>query len=95
MDVESSTKILRNWDTYSLCSLLMPGVNPNIWKGRGGVQVWEIDQMCHICDIESVQYYATLAITLAMREKSREKLYQELGVESLKGKTKLPFIVMI
>ena len=33
--------------------------------------------------IESVQYNASLAITGAIRGTSREKLYQELGLESL------------
>ena len=36
--------------------------------------------------IESVQYNATLAITGAMRGSSREKLYQELGFESLRDR---------
>ena len=34
--------------------------------------------------IESVQYNAALAITGAIRETSKAKLYQELGLESLK-----------
>ena len=34
--------------------------------------------------LESVQYNAALAITGAIRGSSREKLYQELGLESLK-----------
>ena len=33
--------------------------------------------------LESIQYNATLAITGAIRETSKEKLYQELGLESL------------
>ena len=33
--------------------------------------------------IESIQYNACLAITSAIRDSSREKIYQELGVESL------------
>ena len=33
--------------------------------------------------LESIQYNATLAITGAIRETSKEKLYQELGFESL------------
>ena len=36
--------------------------------------------------IESVLYNATLVITGAIREISKEKLYQELGFESLKGR---------
>ena len=36
--------------------------------------------------IESVQYNAALAITGAIRGTSKEKLYQELGFESLKDK---------
>ena len=35
-------------------------------------------------ELESIQYNATLAITGAIRCCSREKLYQELGLESLK-----------
>ena len=34
---------------------------------------------------ESVQYNASLAITGAIRETSQEKLYQELGLESLRS----------
>ena len=34
--------------------------------------------------LESVQYKAALAITGATQGSSREKLYQELGLESLK-----------
>ena len=33
--------------------------------------------------LETIQYNAALAITSAMRGTSREKLYQELGLESL------------
>ena len=36
--------------------------------------------------LESVQYDAALAITGAIRGSSREKLYQELGLESLKSR---------
>ena len=36
--------------------------------------------------LESVQYNAALAITGAIRGSSREKLYQELGFESLKSR---------
>ena len=36
--------------------------------------------------LESVQYKATLAITGAMQGNSRDKLYQELGLESLKSR---------
>ena len=36
--------------------------------------------------IESVQYNAPLAITGAIRGTSKEKLYQELGLESLKDR---------
>ena len=35
--------------------------------------------------LECVQYDAALAITGAIRGSSREKLYQELGLESLKS----------
>ena len=46
--------------------------------------------------IESVQYNAALAITCAIRGSSREKLYHELGLESLHDRRwyrKLCFIV--
>ena len=36
--------------------------------------------------LESVQYDAALAITGAIGDSSREKLYQELGLESLKSR---------
>ena len=36
--------------------------------------------------LESVQYNAALAITGAIRSSSREKLYQELSLESLKSR---------
>ena len=36
--------------------------------------------------LESVQYKAALAITGAIQGSSREKLYQELGLESLKSR---------
>ena len=35
---------------------------------------------------KSVQYYAVLAITCAIRGTRQEKLYQELGFESLKDR---------
>ena len=34
--------------------------------------------------IESIQYNACLAITGAIRDSSREKIYQKLGLKSLK-----------
>ena len=37
--------------------------------------------------LESVQYKAALAITGAIQGTSRDKLYQELGLESLKSRT--------
>ena len=33
--------------------------------------------------MESIQYIAALAITGAIRDSSRDKLYQELGLETL------------
>ena len=36
--------------------------------------------------LESLQYKTTLAITGAMQGNSRDKLYQELGLESLKSR---------
>ena len=37
--------------------------------------------------LESIQYKAALAITGALQSTSREKIYQELGLESLKSRT--------
>ena len=39
--------------------------------------------------IESLQYNAALAITSAIKRSSKEKLYQELGFESLKDRRKM------
>ena len=36
--------------------------------------------------LESVQYEAALAITGAIQSTSRNKTYEELGIESLKGR---------
>ena len=36
--------------------------------------------------LESMQYKATLAITCAIQGTSRDKIYQELGLESLKSR---------
>ena len=36
--------------------------------------------------IESVQYKATLGITVAIQRTSRDRIYQELGLESLKSR---------
>ena len=36
--------------------------------------------------LESIQYYATLAITRAIRETFKEKLYQEIGFELLQSR---------
>ena len=36
--------------------------------------------------LESVQYKATLAITGTIQGTSRDKIYQELGLESLKSR---------
>ena len=39
--------------------------------------------------IERVQYNASLAITGAIKGTSQEKLYQELGLESLRSRKKM------
>ena len=39
--------------------------------------------------VESVHYNAVLAMTVAIRGTNTEKLYQELGLESLKRRRKL------
>ena len=43
---------------------------------------------------ESVQYKAVLAITGAIQGTSREKIYQELGLESLKSEDGINVIVV-
>ena len=44
-------------------------------------------KMNHFCEkIELVQYKAALAITGAIQSTSRDKIYQELGLESLKSR---------
>ena len=40
--------------------------------------------------LESVQYNAALAITGAIRDSSREKLYREFDLESLKSRRRYP-----
>ena len=49
--------------------------------------IYDKPQNEHFCEkIESVQYKATLAITGAIQGTSRDKIYQELGLESLKSR---------
>ena len=44
-------------------------------------------KMNHFCEkIELVQYKAALAITGAIQSTSRDKIYQESGLESLKSR---------
>ena len=45
--------------------------------------------------IESVQYNASLAITGAMRGTFQEKLYQVLGLESLKEKMVKAYVLLL
>ena len=47
------------------------------------------NNFCLSDKIESVQYNVALAITGAIRGTSKEKLYQELGLESLKDRRSL------
>ena len=65
----------------------------NIYKTfvRPHLDYWDViydnpsnETFCQM--IESVQYNAALAITGAIRGSSREKLYQELGFESLRDR---------
>ena len=53
----------------------------------------------HLTDkIRAVQYNAPLAITAAIRGTSKEKLYRELGVESLKDRrwlSQMPYLYKI
>ena len=49
--------------------------------------IYDQPQNESICQkLESVQYKAALAITGAIKGSSREKIYQELGFESLKSR---------
>ena len=49
--------------------------------------IYDQPQNESFCDkLESVQYKAALAITGAIQGTSRDKLYQELGLESLKSR---------
>ena len=50
--------------------------------------IYDQPQIELFCDkLESVQYKAALAVTRAIQGTSRDKLYQELGLESLKSRT--------
>ena len=52
-----------------------------------GDGIYDQHNNSHFSDkIESVQYNATLAINGAIRGTSKEKLYQELGLESLQDR---------
>ena len=52
-----------------------------------GDSIYDQPQNESFCEkLESVQYKAALAITGAIQGSSREKLYQELGLESLKSR---------
>ena len=52
-----------------------------------GDGIYDQPNNSHFSDkIDSVQYNATLAINGAIRGTSKEKLYQELGLESLKDR---------
>ena len=49
--------------------------------------IYDQPQIESFCDkIESIQYKAALTITVAIQGTSRRKLYQELGLESLKSR---------
>ena len=67
-----------------LCSSLL-----TIYKSFDyGDVIYDQPNNSHLSDkIESVQYNTALAITGAIRGTSEEKLYQEVGLESLKGRT--------
>ena len=51
------------------------------------------DSFCRM--IESVQYNAALAITGAIKGSSRERLYQELGLESLSDRRWSSFLILL
>ena len=52
-----------------------------------GDTIYEQPQNESFCEkLESLQYKAALAITDAIQGTSREKIYQELGLESLKSR---------
>ena len=53
--------------------------------GYGGI-IYDRPHNVSFCEkLESVQYKAALAITYAIQGTSRNKIYEELGIESLKA----------
>ena len=68
----------------SLLALYKSFVTPHL--DYGNVIYDQPNNSCLSDTIESVQYNAALVITRAIRGTSKEKLYQELRLESLKGR---------
>ena len=69
---------------FSLLTIYKSFVGPHL--DYGDVIYDQPNNQSFIDKIESVQYNAALAITGAIRETSRTKLYKELGLESLKDR---------
>ena len=91
---EITKKLAKLWDFYAKFNQILPRLSfLAIDKTliRSGLHFTDI-----ICDqvynsafhdkLESVQYNAYLAITSAIRGTSTEKIYQELGLESVKSR---------
>ena len=61
-------------------------------NNRNTIMIMEISSMINlrmdlfVKKIESIQYKAALAITGAIQGTSRERIYQEVGIESLKSR---------
>ena len=68
----------------SLITIYKSFIRPNLEYGAIILNQPENERFCE--KIESVQYNAALAIAWAIQGTSREKLYKELGLETLKSR---------
>ena len=71
----------------SLLTIYKSFVRPHV--DYGDIIYDEPNNSCLSDKIETIQYKAALATTGAIRETSKEKLYQELGLELLKDRRSL------
>ena len=82
--IKKSTKMNLLLPRSSLLTIYKSFVRPHLDYGD---VIYDQPNISRLSDkIESVQYNAALAITGAIRGTSKEKLYQELGLESLKDR---------
>ena len=78
LKIENILFLARSYLLARCTSFLRPHLN------YGGA-VYDQPNNSHLSDnIQTVQYNAALAVTGAVGETSNEKLYQDLGLESLK-----------